>query len=330
MTVFRKEKWGRVCYDTDAHEFYCEQDPASSEVPYVARPLVLNCDLTFRCNMSCRHCVARDMGRYATDDLRVTSSLLEKIKASPFMCVVVTGGEPLLPEYEPALLKLVRGTRGMGLMVDTNGTLLPSSKTIDLLVKHHALLRVSLDSLVPHDECELRQAKSKRETMKAYDRKMKHIERFRRLGLNLAVQSVLSKKNISSIMAVPRVLEEWGIGKLYVQRLIPTQALGNKFSLPTYKYERTLEELAAECSRRNVKCCAKLDRRHNSVYLLVGNGRVFTQGERPGQKVELGEIGKLKPDDYFQYVSASEHSTRYYGVLTGQFLAPSRGLRRAR
>jgi hypothetical protein len=45
--------------------------------------------------------------------------------------------------------------------------------------------------------------------------------------------------------------------------------------------------------------------------MLVGDGFLYTQGEKPRQKIPLGRIGS--DIRYFEYISSADHAERYYG-----------------
>lgn len=61
MLIRREETWGQLVYDTQEHRFFCVSNLKAKKVPYITKPIVLNCDLTFECNMDCLYCVAKDM-----------------------------------------------------------------------------------------------------------------------------------------------------------------------------------------------------------------------------------------------------------------------------
>jgi len=156
MRITRKETWGVIKYDTKSHCFTYTHSGEKEEQPYISKPIVLNIDLTLNCNMACYHCITRDMLNYLDQDLIVNENLIEQINLSPFMVVVITGGEPLLPQYEDKLLRLVRGISKKGLIIDTNGSILPSDKILMDLKRKNVLVRVSLDSIRIQDELCLR------------------------------------------------------------------------------------------------------------------------------------------------------------------------------
>jgi len=316
MIIEREEAWGKLRYDISQHRFSCVHTDEKDATPYADRPVVLNVDLTMKCNMDCLHCVAKDFGEI--EDLVISKRLLNWINRSDFMVVVITGGEPLLPEYEKQLITLLRETRGKGLVVDTNGTIFPSHSVIETILDTNALVRVSWDSIRVYDETYFRRVKLNtkhdEEINKEYfNRKVDTMLRLQDAGVNVAVQTVVHKKNIGSLEYIPAKLREFSIKQWYLQRFIPSRkATGENFEVSNDKYDKVTVELIEMCGKANIECIKKKDRRHNCVVLLVGDGVLYTQGEKPRQKIPIGTI-----DDpeirYFDYISSADHAERYYG-----------------
>jgi MoaA/NifB/PqqE/SkfB family radical SAM enzyme len=315
MTVEREEAWGKLVYDISQHHFSCIHTDEKDAIPYSEQPVVLNVDLTMKCNMDCLHCVAKDFGQ--TEDLVISKKLLNWINRSPFMVVVVTGGEPLLPEYEKQLITLLRETRNKGLIVDTNGTIFPSHSVIETILDTRALVRISWDSTRSYDETYFRRVKPNTKpneeiNLEYYHRKIDLIRRLRNAGVNVAVQTVVQKRNLISILDMPRALHELSVSQWYLQRFIPSyKAASKNFEVSNDKYDEVSAKLIKRCHEANVDCITKKDRRHNCVVLLVGDGVLYTQGEKPREKIRLGTI-----DDeirYFEYISSADHAERYYG-----------------
>lgn len=315
MIITRQETWGYIQYDTSKHIFNFTHIGEKEELPYISKPLVLNIDLTLKCNMACYHCVAQDMRDYYDKDLLINEEIIKNINQSPFMVLVITGGEPLLPEYESKLIQLINGIENKGLIIDTNGTITPSKKVIDLIYKKNVLVRISLDSIRVQDEISLRHFPgSKEKNEEIYHKKIELTSKLKSLGIDVAVQSVLHKINQTSIQQIPEKLKELLINKWYIQRLIPTKKIigERRFFLQNIEYEKIVDKLENKCRFLDILCFTKKDRRHNCVFLLVGDGRIYTQSEKISIKLYLGEMRHIT--DYFQYVSASEHSMRYYDI----------------
>jgi MoaA/NifB/PqqE/SkfB family radical SAM enzyme len=315
VTIERKEAWGKLRYDTSQHRFSYIHTDEKDAIPYAEQPVVLNVDLTMKCNMDCLYCVAKDFG--STEDLVISRELLAWINKSPFMVVVITGGEPLLPEYENQLIALLRKTRNKGLVVDTNGTIFPSHTVIKAIRDTSTLVRVSLDSTRSYDETYFRRVKSnvrphEKINLEYYHRKLDIIRRLRSSGVKVAVQTVVQKKNIISILDMPKALRELSISQWYLQRFIPSyKAASRNLEVSNDEYSEVTAKLIKKCHEADIECITKKDRRHNCVVLLVGNGVLYTQGEKPRQKIRLGTIDdKIR---YFEYISSADHAERYYG-----------------
>ncbi len=323
MIISRKESWGSIKYDTKLHEFIINNKSSNKGIPYVLRPLVLNVDLTFKCNMACIHCVARDMENQLSNgedaDLKITSKLISSINKSPFMVVVITGGEALLKGYEKSLIKLIAGLKKKAIIIDTNGTITPSKELLELFIKKDIMVRVSWDSPNPREEADLRKyPKNLYVNNEEYlNMKVKLIKHLIKSGVEVAIQSVLHGKNYrdNNFYMLPHKLKFLGINKWYIQRYIPTICNKNdeKYRLSIIKYEESISKLESIATGLGIRCYTKKDRRHNSVFLLVKAGDIYTQSdEKTGGKILLGNINDIDAmDSYFNYVSASDHTDRY-------------------
>jgi len=317
MSIERREEWGRLIYDTSTHRFSREQVNGIDATPYTQHPVVLNIDLTMKCNMACLHCVTKDFDQ--AQDLVVSKRLIDWINKQDFMVVVITGGEPFLPEYEKNLITILQGMKKKGLIVDTNGTIFPSGSVIDMIAKTNTLIRVSWDSVRSYDEIYFRQVKTnipqnRDINNKYYQMKIDTIKRLRSAGVDVAVQSVIHKKNRDSIVRMPVMLTKLSIKQWYIQRFIPSyKATDKKFGVSSEDYDEATTKLIKECKKAGIECITKKDKRHNSVVLLVGDGLLFTQGEKPGQKIPLGTIYSDGDIRYFEYISSADHAERYYG-----------------
>lgn len=318
MIIERQEGWGRLLYDTSTRRFSHVHTNGHRGTPYPCAPVVLNVYVTMNCNMNCLHCVTKDFSE--PQDLVISRDLLDWINAPDYMVVVLTGGEPLLPEYESELMTLLQEIRGKALIIDTNGTILPSRPVRDMVVKTNTLLRVSLDSPRSFEETCLRQAGTDTKpaadiNIEHYHRKIENLTRLRSVGIEVAVQSVLHRANRGSIADMPKLLRELSVSQWYIQRFIPSyKASARRFEVSSPEYDRITSKLADKCRQAGIQCTAKRDRRHNCIVQLVGDGSLYTQGERHGEKLRLGRIDSHV--DYFDYISPADHAERYYSYDT--------------
>lgn len=315
MIIRRRESWGIIQYDTKMHRFLLEQYIEKDAVPYTNEPVLLNCELTFECNMCCKHCVSKDLREIIKDDLSLSNYLIDWINKSPFMVIVITGGEPLMEEYQSQLLYLLNRIKNKGIIIDTNGTIIPRKEIINIIREKSVLVRVSWDSVRPQDEICLRQRKKDSDSVnnEIFFEKIEIIKRFISEKVNVAIQSVLHKKNKNSIINIPQQLKKYSINKWYVQRFIPSYLVADQklYDIESTEYNYIINKLSKKSTDFGIELIAKKDKRHNSVFLLGGKGLVYTQGSEPRQKIYLGNI-KSDNIKYFDYVSSSDHSERYY------------------
>lgn len=316
MRIKRDHKFGQIGYNTSTNSFTYSLSKGFEKKPYPTLPLVLNVDLTFRCNMECVHCVARDMasllGGPDNADLRVTKGLIEKINSSPFMVIVITGGEPLLFDMEQSLINLIKGLKRKAIIIDTNGTIFPSPALLEIFRRKEALIRVSWDIPHPKEEAKLRRYPKGmyKSELECLNTKQSNIKKLVNSGVKVAIQTVLHRNNYNNnnLLIFPRKIKELGINDWYIQRFIPSRRTSRQ-DIGAREYERRFETIKNICQRTLLRCHYKHDRRHNSVFLLVCDGDLYTQSDtEPGGKIWLGKIDEV---DYFAFVSAPDHTDRY-------------------
>lgn len=318
VNVEREQTWGTLRYDTLNHNFsYSETEPRSGE-PYTSQPVVLNIVITCRCNMDCKYCVAKDFTGIENEDLVLSDEMIHWINRSDFMLLVLTGGEPLMPPYDAVSMRIIESVRDQGIILDTNGTFLPDRGVLSRLKRHRVMVRVSMDSIRPEEEIEMRRVLKGRdpEALSVYFAKLTIIERLISAGINTAVQTVVWQNNPGALYQMIDWLSANGIKRWYLQRLIPSYKYkepSERSALKPDDYYPRVTEIAEKARRAGIECVPKMDLRHNSVFLLTSDGALYTQGAAPGQKIKIGTINEeIK---YFDYVSAADHARRYY--LTG-------------
>lgn len=314
LVIEKELKWGVIRYDTIHHAFsYTEKEPRSSE-PYADQPVALNIVVTTCCNMNCDYCVAKDFAGIEGRDLIVSENMIRWINQSPFMLLVLTGGEPLMPPYDSISLRLIDSVTDRGVILDTNGTFLPSRQLLARLKKSRVMLRVSMDSARPEEEIERRHIIKRADprNSSAYFTKLTNIDRFLSAGINTAVQTVVWRNNVEPLYQMIDWLVDHRIKRWYLQRLIPSYKFKypSRYALGQKDYYSRVNAIVSKARKAGIQCIPKMDLRHNSVFLLVADGVLYTQGPAPGQKVRLGTI--RDHITYFEYVSAADHACRYY------------------
>jgi len=248
-------------------------------------------------------------------DLKVSKKLLQKINQSPFMVIVITGGEPLLREYEESLRTLINGLKKKAIIIDTNGTILPSREIIQLFRRKNVMVRVSWDIPNPIEEYKLREFPKGmyRNRTEYLEKKQNLIRKLVRERVTVAIQSVIHGRNYedNNFRRFHHKLDQLGVDRWDIQRFIPShQEKKKRYHIEIGLYENAIGKISKEARKLGIRCISKKDRRHNSVFLLVGEGDIYTQSdERPGEKIYLGKIGEIS--NYFEIVSPADHSMRY-------------------
>lgn len=288
-------------------------------IAYASEPVLLNVDLTLKCNMDCPHCVAKDFEEKV--DLEVSEKLLKWINRSRFLVIVITGGEPFLPEYESQLKTLLTEIHEKGLIIDTNGTIIPSQSVIDTIRDTNTLVRISWDGVLPKDDTYFRRFRSdlgaNHSKNKEYaSKKFDLIHRLQEAGVKLAAQTVLSHSRahdpVSQTRDMPAALNKYSIRKWYIQKFIPAHKRTDvNLSISKKYYDEITSKLITDCKKYDIECITKRDLRHNCVVLLVGKGILYTQGQKPGQKIKFGSIDDPEIN-YFSVLSSADHAERYY------------------
>jgi hypothetical protein len=177
------------------------------------------------------------------------------------------------------------------------------------------MVRISMDSINPKEEIKLRRPviENGLDSSSAYNTKLTNIDRFLSAGVFTAVQTVVWQKNPGLMDQMIDWLSSQGIRRWYLQRLIPSHKFKNPPPLATINprdYHTFVDEIALKAHSAGIECIAKMDLRHNSVFLLTASGTLYTQGSAPGQKVRIGMINQ--EINYYDYVSSADHARRYY------------------
>lgn len=164
-------------------------------------PLYCQWDVTYRCNLNCRHCYLGLTGEQAINELDTPSALnlIGQLKRAGTLIIYFCGGEPTLRSDLGLLLREVRKA-GMLSIVATNGQLL--EKALPAL-NEAGWVRVSVNGdQESHDELCRRAG--------AWDRSIRMVELLRqegvKVGINCVVWPGLSRKSIAGLLATVRPL----------------------------------------------------------------------------------------------------------------------------
>jgi MoaA/NifB/PqqE/SkfB family radical SAM enzyme len=148
----------------------------------------------YRCNFRCKHCdisgfQGKKAGRFFT--IPDVEELARQADALGLAHFVITGGEPLVfPDFDD-LVKAINPKK-FYITSDTNGWFLDEKRAKHLKSIGVDKIQLSLDSLSAKEHDEFRRKP------RAYLRAMKAIDAALRAGLNIIIQTVVTKQRVRS------------------------------------------------------------------------------------------------------------------------------------
>lgn len=197
-------------------------------------------EITRSCNLLCSHCRASAHrggyeGELSTEEcFRVVDQIAEVGKPM----LVLTGGEPLL---RPDVLDIGRyaANKGLRVVMGTNGTLLTAEMAAKLKEVPVMCVGVSVDfpSAARHDDFRCH--------VGAFETAMAGINNARRAGIDIQINSTISKLNVGHIDELAALAMEVGAKSFHPFLLVPTgrgkDIEGSELS--PQEYEDTLNHL---------------------------------------------------------------------------------------
>ena len=204
-------------------------------------PYVISWNLTQRCNLRCQHCYI-DASTAAAGELGTEEVLrvLDEIAAvNPETMLILTGGEPLCrPDLEQIVERAA--TRGMTVVLGTNGTLLSRERARALAERGLSAVGISLDSLLPerHDAFRVFEG--------AWRGACAGIEAARDAGLEVQVQTTLTRENVEELPRIVDFTRDVGGRVLSVFFLVCTGRGQGLVDLSPEEYEVALHSLARQ------------------------------------------------------------------------------------
>ena len=202
---------------------------------------LLAVNLTRRCNLACDHCYmdaqTRKQGGPEELSTAEVKDLLDQVAShSDETMIVMTGGEPLLRRD---LEELVAhgSTKGLSMVVGTNGVMLTEKRVKSLKAAGTLGLGISLDSLDPdyHDRF--------RGCPGSWEKTLAGIEACRRHGLPFQVHFSVTNDNAEETSTMIQFARDVGARVLNVFFLVCTGRGESMSDITPERYERVLQEL---------------------------------------------------------------------------------------
>lgn len=185
-------------------------------------------EINLFCNYDCEHCYLGPKP-LAGLDLPGRVRLLEVMRDSGVLWLQITGGEPLI---DPGFPEVYARACDMGMMlqVSSNGSRLHDAKILDLLTTRPPT-RLTLSLYGASEESYDAMTRSRG----SFKRFMRGIDAAREAGLNMRINSVVSRHNVHERDAMQAIADEYGGGFEYTNisptihgtgEVLPSQAPG--------------------------------------------------------------------------------------------------------
>src|SRR5215212_4181920 len=195
------------------------------------RPIVV-WNLTRTCNLKCVHCYTASEAKKYPDEITTAKAMevLDDLAAFKVPAVLFSGGEPLV---RPDLLELASHARSRGLHVvlSTNGTLIDRQTAQNLKNLQFAYVGISLDSAIPsvHDEF--------RGTQGAFERTMRGFRHCVDVGQKVGLRLTLTRHTAQNLDKLFDLIEKENIDRACFYHLCPA-GRGKDIFAPTHAQTR--------------------------------------------------------------------------------------------
>ena len=286
-------------------------------------PILINWFLTGNCQLACKYCDASDLMRNvrpepsARDLKRIAASILSYHP----LAVVLTGGEPLLSPHIEECIRLLH--EHTGVIVDTNGVLLDSSR-VSLFKRYQVVVRVSLDSPLPHYNDDLRRF-SENESVVGRGGELSSLQSALKAlclcldeGIPVSVQTVATKRTINDLPAFGDRLYRLGVRfwRVHLVSLSRDNPNYEALTVPAKSCHNTVSKLLRVRHRWEGMDFQVLDdANRNAVVIVSTDGEFLTESNTGKGKIAIDrESPRLPaPERVFLVVSREAHARRYLG-----------------
>jgi radical SAM protein with 4Fe4S-binding SPASM domain len=213
-------------------------------------PLRMDLALTFKCQNDCIHCYAG--GSHETAELTTEQwrRVIDKLQEVGIFIVTFTGGEPMLREDLPELLKYAQD-KGIVTGLITNGRRLSDMAYVKTLEKAGLdFVQVTLESHRPEVHDRMTGAKG------SWTETVEGIKNAQSTQIYVTTNTTLSKHNASDFLETIDFIKELGVPAFGANSLIYAGKANKglqKFALPLDKLKEILAEVNEKASRLGLK-----------------------------------------------------------------------------
>ena len=212
-------------------------------------------DITRRCNLNCIHCY--NFGGISTKhELEIIpnyKNIIDRVVQAGINHIHLLGGEPLLVKGLLDLLHYAH-RKDVFISINTNGTLLTPNLINELIQSNVSQLTISLDGATESTNDDIRGIGNYKLVTENIKQTISCIEQAKCTML-VQVATVITKRNLSTIHKLPRVLRDMGVKYLDVLKLYECgNAVNNESSLrlSNEEYLTALCKLMIESYRNQI------------------------------------------------------------------------------
>lgn len=168
--------------------------------------------LTEDCNLRCSHCIRGKSVKQYMDYSSAVRGLEQIYKLYPDTSLVLSGGEPTLhPRISDLLQKASEKFKAV--VINSNGTTPFWQKNHSIINRNNVIVQFSLDGLQDYHD--------KIRGLGSFDKTSDSIRFINGLGKPIWISTVVSRKNMKSVMRLSEILAQFNIEKWHVSPLMP-------------------------------------------------------------------------------------------------------------
>lgn len=193
-----------------------EEEFEQKKKEYTSNPIYMTLGITSGCNYNCKHCGNNSIEVKDTDlNKEEIYKLLDQMMEMKLLKLNFTGGEPTT---NPNLVDYIRYIKGKvpRITITTNGSLITDKKAKELKEAGLNMAKISIDGLSKfHSEF--------RNYEGAFEKAIDAVKNFQKYGIEVRVQSTLTKYNREDLLKLMEVLSDLGVSH---QTIVPVCPIG--------------------------------------------------------------------------------------------------------
>lgn len=224
---------------------------------YYSAPLSVLWDLTYRCNLRCRHCLNDDSAPVKEMCLKEVEKVLRELKRMRVFSINFSGGEPLLRND---LLEILEKASGLnfGVRLSTNGLLLDEGLLRKLGELDVYCIQISLDGIgETHDNF--------RGLEGAYDKAVDALRIASERGFYTTMSTMIIKQNLREISDLLDLAVSLGVSSFKLNTFMPV-GRGNRSRDELRVKKEELRSLAKEMADRKKMYESRIDMQMDALF----------------------------------------------------------------